>query len=225
MVLDPEPLAVGVDPLVRVRAETVHVTPRLRDSAVTHQPGHLVRGLGPQRPEVPLHVVVAQTGSRQSLLRVDEVGGELDRVLDEEDGRVVADEVVVAVLGVELDGESARVTPGVGGAALLAGDGGEAHERLGPGAGLEQSGLRVAAHVVGDDQFAERTAALGVDDALRDTLTIELGELLDQVVVVQQDGACVPAVRDSLSLATGIPKLLVVARCVSGMAKPPGCIG
>jgi hypothetical protein len=42
---------------------------------------------------------------------------------------------------------------------------------------------------VGDDQFAERTAALGVDDALWNALAVEVGELLDQVVVVEQDGA------------------------------------
>jgi len=39
---------------------------------------------------------------------VDHVG-ELDRVLDEEDGNVVTDEVPIALLGVKLDGESADV--------------------------------------------------------------------------------------------------------------------
>ena len=41
---------------------------------------------------------------------------------------------------------------------------------------------------MGDDQLAERTATLGVDDALRDALAVELRELLDEVVVVQEDG-------------------------------------
>ena len=37
-----------------------------------------------------------------------------------------------------------------------------------------------------DDEFTESAAALGVDDALRDTLAVELRELLDQVVVVKE---------------------------------------
>ena len=40
---------------------------------------------------------------------MDEIG-EFQRVADEEDRRVVADQVVVAVIGVELDREAARVT-------------------------------------------------------------------------------------------------------------------
>ena len=58
---------------------------------------------------------------------VDQVG-ELDRVLDEEDRDVVADEVPVALLGVELDREAADVAGQVG-RALAAGDGREADER------------------------------------------------------------------------------------------------
>ena len=47
-----------------------------------------------------------------ALLGVDEVR-ELAGVLDEEDRRVVADQVVVAVLGVELQREAARVAKSV----------------------------------------------------------------------------------------------------------------
>jgi hypothetical protein len=51
---------------------------------------------------------------RVRLLRVDEIR-ELDRVAEEEHAEVVADEVPVAVLGVELDGEPARVAGDLGG--------------------------------------------------------------------------------------------------------------
>ena len=54
--------------------------------------------------------------------------GELDRVLDEEHRDVVADEVPVALLRVELHREAAHVTGEVG-RALVAGDGREPHER------------------------------------------------------------------------------------------------
>ena len=57
---------------------------------------------------------------------VDQVG-ELDGVLDEEDRDVVADQVPVAFLGVELDGEAAHVARRVD-RARAAGDGREARE-------------------------------------------------------------------------------------------------
>ena len=71
----------------------------------------------------------AQVGARVALDRVVEVG-ELQRVAQEEDRGVVADQVPVAFLGVELQREAADVALGVGRAAL-AGHGGEAGEHLG----------------------------------------------------------------------------------------------
>jgi hypothetical protein len=187
VVLHPEALAGGVLPQVRVRAVAVLVAPRLRDAPVAHQPRHLVRGLRLQRPEVPLHVVVAAAGVGAALLRADEVR-ELDRVAQEEHRRVVADDVVVALRRVELQRETARVTPGVG-RAELTGDGGEAQQRLGLDVGLEQGRFGEAADVLGRLEVAEGTATLGVHDPLGHPLPVELGVLLDQVVVLQQDRA------------------------------------
>jgi len=56
----------------------------------------------------PLHVAAAQAGVWPALLRVDE----LARVADEEGGRVVADQVVVALLRVELEGKASQVPVG-----------------------------------------------------------------------------------------------------------------
>ena len=142
---------------------------------------------GDQRPEVPLHVVVAQVVGRHALLGADEVL-ELHRVAHEEDRGVVADHVEVALGRVELQREAARVPPGVW-AAALAGDGGEPGQHLGLGAGLEHRGPGVLADVVGHLEVAERAAALGVRLALRDAFPVEVGHLLDQVVVLQQDRA------------------------------------
>src|SRR3546814_2561783 len=60
------------------------------------------------------------------LLAADEVR-KLHRIAHEEDRRVVADEIVIALVGVEFEREPAHVAPGVG-AALLAGNGREACE-------------------------------------------------------------------------------------------------
>ena len=78
---------------------------------------------------------------RLHLHAVDEVR-ELDRVLDEEHRDVVADEVPVAGVGVELDGEAAHVARRVDRAGA-AGDGREAHEhRAAVALLLEDRGLR-----------------------------------------------------------------------------------
>ncbi|KPC76792.1 hypothetical protein ADL26_04920, partial [Thermoactinomyces vulgaris] len=100
-----------------------------RDAAVAEEPRDLVGGLGREAPEVPDVVRLLRTGVRVALLGVDEVG-ELDGVADEEHRGVVADEVVVALFGVELQGPAARVAAGVG-AAEGVGHGGEAQEGLG----------------------------------------------------------------------------------------------
>ena len=98
---------------------------------------------GIRRDEVP-EVVVRRLRLREAAVGllldgVDEVG-ELDRVLDEEHRDVVADEVPVALLRVELHGEAADVAGQVG-RALVAGHRREADEHLGPLAGpLEQVG-------------------------------------------------------------------------------------
>ena len=125
--------------------------------------------------------------SLPALLGADEVL-EVDRVADEEDRRVVADHVVVALGGVELQREPAQVPPQVR-AAALPGHGGEPGRQLGRRVRLEHRRLGVGGHVLGDLDPAERAAALGVRLPLRDPLPVPLGHLLDQVAVLQQDRA------------------------------------
>ena len=185
VVLDPEGLAGGVDPLEGVGAVAVHVAVGLRGAAAAHQVGDLVRGLRRAGPEVPLHVGGAQAVGLQALLRVDEVR-ELHGVADEEDRGVVAHDVVVAVLGVVAHGEAVHVTPGVRGAGL-AGDRGEADAHRGDGARLEQLGLGVLGDVLGHVQLTEGAVALGVRDAVRDHFAVEVGQLLHEVDVIEDD--------------------------------------
>jgi hypothetical protein len=205
---------------------------QVRDATVAHQPGHLVRRLGGQGPEVPLHVVVAQVVVRAALLRPDEVL-ELQRVADEEDRGVVPDHVVVALGGVELQREAARVAPRVG-AAPLAGDRGEPDQRVRMGPGLEHRGLGVGADVVRHLEVAEGTAALGVRLPLGYPLPVEVRHLLDEVVVLQQDGAVRAygqRVLVALDRDTGIGGRgagLIVCHChtswlcLGGVARPAG---
>ena len=92
----------------------------------------MLHALGRERDEVP-EIVVRGLRLREAAIGlllggVDQIG-EFDRVLDEEHRDVVADEVPVALLGVELDREAAHVAGEIG-RALVAGDGREADEGL-----------------------------------------------------------------------------------------------
>ena len=182
-------LPCGVDQPEGVDAEALHEAERPRDRPVGHDPHDHVHALGRERDEVP-DVVVGGRRLREAAVRlllegVDHVG-ELDRVLDEEDRDVVADEVPVALLGVELDGEAADVAGQVG-RALVAGDGREADER--------RRLLALALEEVGPGDVGERAVVLevavdaeaaGVDDALGDALVVEVEDLLAEVEVFQQ---------------------------------------
>ena len=100
-------------------------------------------------------------------------------------GRVVADQVPVPFLGVELHGKAAGIARGVG-RTLLAADGGEAGEGLALVADLgEQLRRGVLGDVVGDDEVAMRARTLGVHDALGNALAVELRHLLEELEVVE----------------------------------------
>ncbi len=117
--------------------------------------------------------------------RVDQVG-ELDGVLDEEHRDVVADDVPVAFLGVELHGEAAHVARDVG-RALVAGDGREADKGGCPLAGaLEDVG---AGHV--REGFIGLEEAVGaeparVHHALGNPLVVEVKDLFAEMLVLEQ---------------------------------------
>ena len=187
VVLDPRLLAGLIHPHVGVRAVAVHVTPGLRKTTRTHEVGDLVSALRREGPEVPLHGAIAQTRIGKALLRVNEVG-ELHGVAEEEDGGVVANDVVVALLRVELEGETAYVTPRVG-RAELTGNGREAGEHRGLLPLLEKLRLRVLRDILGHAEFAESARALRVGATLRNTLAIETCKLLHKVHVVKKEGS------------------------------------
>src|SRR5262245_8971991 len=119
------------------------------------------------------------------LHRVDHVG-KLDGVLDEEYRDVVADEVPVALLGIELHGEPAHVP-------------GEVERSLAPGhRGETDEGFCLLANTLEDvgagdigERFRQFEVPVGaipsrVDDPFRDALMIEMEDLLAEVEVFEQ---------------------------------------
>jgi hypothetical protein len=119
------------------------------------------------------------------LHRVNEVG-ELVGVLDEEHRHVVADEVPHAFRCIEFYREAAHVARRVGGAAR-AGDGGEAHEhrRLHRRV-LQRRGHRDRGLALIDLEEAMGGRAASMDDALGNTLMVEMRDLLTHQDVFEQ---------------------------------------
>ena len=187
--LDEHGLAGVVDEAEGVDAEALHHAIAARQGAVRHDPHQHVGRLGGEPGEVP-EVIVGRAGLRHVVVRlgldrVHEVR-ELDRVLDEEDGDVVADQVPDAVLGVELDGEAADVAGRVG-RATRADDGREAHEhRRLEGGVVEQLGLAQVRERLIDLEVPVRRGAAGMHGALRDALVVEVGDLLAEDEVLEQ---------------------------------------
>ena len=144
---------------------------------------------GRQADEVP-EIVMRRLRLRKGavglgLHRMDDVR-KLDRVLDEEDRDVVADEIPVAFLRVEFDGEAAHVARQVE-RAFRSGDGREAHEdrRFLAGA-LEDVGARIGGKRLVGLEKAVRAVAARVHDALRNALMVEVENLLAKVKVLDQ---------------------------------------
>jgi hypothetical protein len=129
-------------------------------------------------------------------------GRELDRVLDEEDRDVVADEVPVAFVGVELDREAAHVARRVHRAGA-ARDGGEADENRASLALLWNSGPVSSGSLSSLEERRARRAAR-VHDPLRNSLVIEVEDLLAQDEVFEQRRAAVAGAQGILVVSDGV---------------------
>ena len=102
-------LSLIVNPLVSVGTESVHMSEAIRGTAIGEKDGDLMECFGRHGPEVPCCVGIFQVGLGVSLLTVDEVR-ELNWVLNEENWSVVTNHIVVALFGVELDGETSGIS-------------------------------------------------------------------------------------------------------------------
>jgi len=109
--------SVWLVPLVGVAGVAIHVTVGVWGATVREEVNDLVDSLLMCGKVVPEHGGILQVGLRVALLCVDEER-ELGWVAEEEDGRVVVDPIPVALLSVELDGETTRIAGSICGALL-----------------------------------------------------------------------------------------------------------
>ena len=107
-------LALGIDELEGVHTEAVHLAVARWCPKIGIEVGKHVRRLRNVREEVEEPVGVLDVAHRRRLQRMDHVG-EFDRVADEENREVVADEIPIALISVELCGEAAGIAQRLGG--------------------------------------------------------------------------------------------------------------
>ena len=202
-------------------AEAFHEAERARDGAVRHHPHDHVHAFGRQADEVP-EIVMRGLRLRKGAVRLfldgmDHVR-ELDGVLDEEHRDVVADDVPVAFLGIELDGKAAHVARQVE-RTLAAGDGGEPHKGRRSFAGaLEQIGAGVFRQRLVVLEEAMRAVAARMHDPLGNALVVEMENLLAEMEVLDQrrparaDLERVLVVRDRAALRRGQDRRIACPR-------------
>lgn len=106
-----------VDEAECVRAETVHGAIGLRCASIAHHDCDLMQRLWQQTPEIPIVIGTTHACPRVSFDGVIEIR-KTQRITEKEDRRIVADDVPVSFLGVELDRETADVPLGVSRTAL-----------------------------------------------------------------------------------------------------------
>lgn len=106
--------------------------------------------------------------------------------LHKENGGVVSDHVPVTLLGVELDGETTGIAGSIG-RTLLTSDGRETGEERGALADtVQELGLGELGDVVGNLKVTMGSSSLGVDNTLGDTLTVKVGQLINQSEILKK---------------------------------------
>src|SRR5947209_7213215 len=98
-------------------AEGMDMAETLRNAALAHHNRDLMQGFRQQRPEIPIVIGAAHAGARITFDGVVEIW-KPQRITEEKHRRVVADNIPIALLSVELHGKAADVALGIGSAAL-----------------------------------------------------------------------------------------------------------
>ena len=119
---------------------------------------------------------------RITLLGVDEVR-ELGGIPDEEDRGVIANQIPVTLFSPQLDSETTRVTSSVS-RATFASDCAESNRRTGPVSYLaEKIRTDEVSYIVRNLEITVGTGTLGMDDTLRNTLAIKVGQKVDKMEI------------------------------------------
>lgn len=176
------------DQLEGMNTESFHVTVvRWNTNVVKHESEHVtgLRDVGEEVHNTPWLLDVRLGVWLQGVNHVRE----LDTIADEENWNVVADHIKVSLPSVKFDSEPTRVTQGLR-AASLVNHSREANNHRGLHTRCPQEiGTREVRDIMCHFEETLRTGTTRMHDALWDTLPVELGQLLHQVVVLQKHRA------------------------------------
>jgi hypothetical protein len=175
-----------VNPLISVGAVSIQVSVAIRSTTVREKNSDLVKSISGMCPEVPDHVGVTEVSLRISLLGMKKIG-ELDRVLNEEHRGVIANHIVVAFFSVELNSESSRVSNTVSRSSFASHCRESQEERSSLSDGIQELSLGKFSHIVSHFKIAMCTRALSVNDSLGDPFSVKLGELVNEVEILEED--------------------------------------
>ncbi|MND99015.1 hypothetical protein D3C80_913910 [compost metagenome] len=181
MKLDEAGHALGIDQAEGMHAKAFHHSKAARDGAVRHGPHDHMGRLRHQRDEIP-EGVMSRTAGRYLVVglwlhRVDKIG-ELDGILDEKHRHVVADQVEIAFICIELDGKAPHISHRVARTAWAL-NRREADKNRGDLFRiLQETGLGQLSVVAIALEEPMCPGTAGVHDALGDTLMVKVGDFL-----------------------------------------------
>ena len=179
MELDPEPFIFGIDEAEGMAAESVHMAVRIWNTAVAHDNSNLVQCFRKRGPEIPVVFGTSHIGARITLDGMIEVR-KLERVTQEENRCIVADQVPVAFLGIKLHGKTADITFGIGGATFT-GHGGKANKKVGLFTHCRKDfGFGIAGNIMGNSKCTVGTRTFGMHTPLRNNLTVKVAEFFQE---------------------------------------------
>ena len=112
MILDKEWFTFVVNPLVCVRAVSIHMAIPVWSPSIGEKDHDLMKSFWREGPEIPSILSRLNACLRVSFLGMNEIW-ELDWIPDEEYRCVVSDHIVISFLGIELDSPSSWISVAV----------------------------------------------------------------------------------------------------------------
>ena len=204
----PVTLVFGVDEAECMATESMHVAKACRNAAVAHNHCDLMQCLWQGSPEIPVVFSTAEVGTRVTMDDMVKIR-KFERVAQKEDGRIIAHQIPVTLLGVEFKCKTADVTFGVSSTAF-SGHGGKAREHFSFFADLGKDlGAGVFGDVVGYGEGTISPGALGVHSSLGYHLPVEMGHFSRYQTSCNSWGPRGPAVITFWLSGTGAPAFVV----------------
>lgn len=186
MKLAVDPVIVLVHELDSMTKIAMHESIAIWYTSITHQHHELMyrlRILGQIVPECGAVVGMGEVSLWITLLGMNEMR-ELGRISQEEDGSIVGDDIPIAFLSSHLNGKAPWIT----GKIVRAGFATNSRETNGDGTsllfGTEDVGRTQVIERIGADEFTVCTTTLCMDDSFWNTLTIEMGDEINQVAAL-----------------------------------------